>query len=123
MSTPTGTPDNPQATKVEAEIQKVEAEVVKIEDKLADPKTTDEQAKKLEGRLDSLDTRMDSLIEKFDKLAASPVAPAPARKVEDITKIDEPAKEVDGTVVPPEEVKPKKAYVSRRWFGDRAYES
>lgn len=123
MSTPTETPDNsqaaPQVTKVEAEVQKVEAEAAKVVEKLEDPKTTDAQAAKLESRLDSLDTRMDSLIEKLDKLAASPVAPAP-RKVEE-TPV-ETAKPENPTGQESGEPKPKKAYVSARWFGSRAYE-
>lgn len=108
--------------KTEEQAEKVAEEAEKIEAKLEDPNTPDAEKAKLESRLASLDERMDKLIEKLDKLAASPVAPAPKKVAEVVAEKSGESDKTPAQNYAPEEAKPRKARVSSRWFGERAYE-
>lgn len=118
---------NPEADKVEDKLEELDDEAEKVHDKLEEPGTTPEEREQLGKRLDDIEAQQRTLLEKLDTLLASPVAPSPRRTA---TETDPPARET----VPPQagdqtpdsppdgDEPPKKAPVSKAWFGNRAFD-
>lgn len=122
MTTPAEQPETTvKEEEIKEEIAAVEDKAADLQEKRADPSLSDADRAKIEDRLDSLDVRMTALIDKLDKLASSPVAPAPEPK----PKQAPAASTTAAKVVDPETAEntsKRRAVVSRRWFGERAYE-